>query len=143
MEENKASRIGFINKSEDGSMWGNLTWDEGRYLIRNIHKEDDGSRVGNIQVETGKTYLNKAGKECKEYKKIGALKFTKDGGELAIQVHPAKPVEKASFIVSLHNNDKGEYLMLSFEEPNPYLQYLGADVHDDVPTAEPDELPDF
>lgn len=142
MEENKASRIGFINKSEDGSMWGNLTWDEGRYLIRNIHKEDDGSRVGNIQVETGKTYLNKAGKECKEYKKIGALKFTKDGGELAIQVHPAKPVEKASFIVSLHNNDKGEYLMLSFEEPNPYLQYLGADVHDE-PAVEPDELPDF
>jgi len=143
MEENKASKIGFINKGEDGSMWGNLTWNEGRYLIRNVHKEDDGSRVADIQTETGKTYLNKAGKECKEYRKIGALRFTKDGGTLALQTHPSKPVVKESFIVSLHNNDKGEYLMLSFEEPNPYLQYLGAEVKAEEPAVDADELPEF
>ena len=143
MEEKKASRIGFINKGEDGSMWGNLTWDEGRYLIRNVSKKDDGSRVADIQTETGKTYLNKAGKECKEYRKIGALQFTKDGGTLAIQPHPTSAVTKESFIVSLHNNDKGEYLMLTFEEPNPYLQYLGADVKAEEPEDDVAELPEF
>ena len=143
MEEKKASRIGFINKGEDGSMWGNLTWDEGRFLIRNVHKEDDGTRVADIQTETGKTYLNKAGKECKEYRKIGALRFTKDGGVMALQPHPADAVLKESFIVSLHNNDKGEYLMLSFEEPNPYLQYLGADVKAEESDEDVAELPEF
>ena len=143
MEEKKASRIGFINKGEDGSMWGNLTWDEGRFLIRNVHKEDDGTRVADIQTETGKTYLNKAGKECKEYRKIGALRFTKDGGVMALQPHPSEAVLKESFIVSLHNNDKGEYLMLSFEEPNPYLQYLGADVKAEESDEDVAELPEF
>lgn len=139
MEDKKSSRIGFINSGDTG-MWGNLTWGDAHYLIRNITQGDKGIFTGDIQVETGNTYLNKAGKECKEYKKIGALRFSKDSGILAIDEDGK--VNKYQFTPSTQSNDRGNYLLLSFAEENPYIKYLDSDeegqtmenaVSDDIP----------
>lgn len=120
MEDKKeSSRIGFVNTPADGSWYGNLTWDDNKYLLRNIRAVRDGVRQGDVTRETGKTYMNKAGRECKEYEVIGCIRFTKDSGVVVIG-------DKVNehFTVLLKENSKGAYLMLSFEEPNPYAKFL-------------------
>lgn len=141
MEKEKASKIGFVNFGDTG-MWGNLTWEDKRFLIRNVRRHGDAhTMVGDIQVETGNTYLNKAGKLCKEYARVGALAFTKDSGKIVLEIDGKKTTE--TFVVSKHDGDRGEYLMLTFEEPNPYLKDLIVDA--DAPAEEPagidDEVP--
>ena len=132
MEDKKSSRIGFINHGDTG-MWGNLTWGDNHYLIRNVAPMADGKLAGDIQIETGNTYLNKAGKECKEYKKIGALRFSKDSGMLVIEENGK--INKYAFTPTPQKNDRGEYLLLSFGEENPYMKYL-----DDEPEVTPEPL---
>lgn len=133
MEDKKSSRIGFINSGETG-MWGNLTWGENHYLIRNIIQNEKGWYVGDIQMETGNTYLNKAGKECKEYKKIGALRFSKETGTLAIE--DGGKVTKHTFTPTPQTNDRGNYILLSFGEENPYMKYLDDDAEEEPTTDE-------
>lgn len=138
MEDKKSSRIGFVNSGDTG-MWGNLTWGDAHYLIRNITQNDKGDYVGDIQMETGHTYLNKAGKECKEYKKIGALRFSKDSGILVLDENGK--VNKYPFTPTTQTNDRGNYLLLSFGEENPYLKYLDTDEEPTVEDAVSDNIP--
>lgn len=122
MEKEKASKIGFINKGDTG-MWGNLTYNEKKYLVRNVRRRDGThTMTGDIQIETGNTYLNKAGKVCKEYARVGAIVFSKDSGKMVLEEGGKKFTDE--FVVSKHDGDRGEYLMLTFEEENPYLKDL-------------------
>ena len=131
MEEKKSSRIGFINSGD--------TWGDAHYLIRNVAQNEKGLYVGDIQMETGNTYLNKAGKECKEYKKIGAIRFSKDSGTLAID--EGGKVNKYSFTPTTQSNDRGNYLLLSFGEENPYMKYLDDDAEESTDNAVSDDVP--
>ena len=90
-------------------------------------------------METGHTYLNKAGKECKEYKKIGALRFSKDSGILVLDENGK--VNKYPFTPTTQTNDRGNYLLLSFGEENPYLKYLDTDEEPTVEDAVSDNIP--
>lgn len=138
MEDKKSSRIGFVNSGASG-MWGNLTWGDSHYLIRNIIKNDKDEYVGDIQIETGNTYVKKDGTERKEYKKVGALRFNKDSGVLVLDENGK--ITKQPFTPTPQTNDRGNYLLLSFGEENPYLKYLDTDEEPTVEDAVSDNIP--
>jgi hypothetical protein len=120
-------------------MWGNLTWGDAHYLIRNIIKNDKDEYVGDIQIETGNTYVKKDGTERKEYKKVGALRFNKDSGVLVLDENGK--ITKQPFTPTPQTNDRGNYLLLSFGEENPYLKYLDTDEEPTVEDAVSDNIP--
>lgn len=122
---NEAKRVGYINKSDTG-LWGTLTFDDNKLYIRNVRKISQERIVADIQADTGNTFLNKANKVCKEYKTVGALVMTSVSGELALSIG-GKNI-KESFEVSQHSSQKGDYMRLTFAEPNPYLAGLMATV---------------
>lgn len=143
MEETRNNKVGFINSNESG-MWGNLTWDNGvKYLIRSIVRKGETDFTADIQVETGNVYLNKAGRQCKEYKKVGFMKFNANAGTLVLDLDGK--ITKESFMVVQEATQEGtSYLRLSFKEPNPYEKYLmedtGAETTQEVAGSELPEL---
>ena len=143
MEETK--RVGFINKSATG-LWGTLTWDETKFYLRNVKRVSEGRLVADIQQDTGETFLNKANKVCKRYKTVGAVVVRPIDGEMVLNFNGQ--TVKESFEVSQHSGQNGDYMRLSFSEPNPYLADLLNDQAVDTQPVEepavesvPDEMP--
>lgn len=137
MDENKGN-VGFINIGETG-MFGNLTYNNEKYLVRNVTRHADGIHMtGMIQVESGETYLNKAGKLCKRYVEKGAIKFNKDSGTLILNIGGIDA--KDGFTVSKNQGQKGEYLLLSFRQRSKYENMLDGDLSD-VAELNPDSVP--
>lgn len=135
MEEKK--RVGYINNSPQG-LWGSLNWDGTKLFIRNVRDMGSGMKCADVQSETGETFLNKAGKVCKRYANIGAIRYTAVSGDLVMQLDGKQVREE--FGVSVKNGNQGQYVLLSFADVNPFMAMF-----DEKPQAAPaqsNEIPD-
>ena len=129
MEEKK--RVGYINNSQQG-LWGSLNWDDTKLYIRNVRDMGNGLKCADVQAETGETFMNKAGKVCKCYANVGAIRYTAVSGDIVMSLK-GKQVRE-SFSVSVKNGQNGPYILLSFADVNPYMAMF-----DDAPRAVPAE----
>lgn len=129
MEEQK--RVGYINNSQQG-LWGSLNWDGTKLYIRNVRDMGNGLKCADVQAETGETFMNKAGKVCKRYANVGAIRYTAVSGDLVMNLK-GKQVRE-SFSVSVKNGQQGAYVLLSFADMNPYMAMF-----DNAPCAVPAE----
>jgi len=125
MYDDKPGKIGFITETDSGG-YGNLNWGDDKYNIRNVrkHPTEANCMLGNIQMEDGSTYTNKAGKVCKGYKDIGALKYYNGNGNGVLLMELNGNKIKESFIITTKTNSRGEYKMLVFQQPNKFESEL-------------------
>ena len=86
--------------------------------------------------------MNKAGKVCKRYANIGAIRYTAVSGELVMQLNGKQVREE--FGVAVKNGNQGQYVLLSFADVNPFMAMFDAqpDPVATTPAQETPEIPD-